>query len=256
MALETIKQKLRHLRDTVDFNKNLEVFNDANGNADLFDVVRHRYQPSPCLTEAETIAIEQRFDIHLPDDYRTFLMEVGDGGAGPYYGLYTLTQGIEIAARKARQETADAVLKRSFPLTSPLALRDRSDKAAVEAFLAEIMKTSYVHGTLPLADFGCGIDALLVVTGEVRGTMWLDDRGSDNGVWPICIVDGKADFTIGLQHVYDGGDPAELQYLDFARWYEYWLDERIDIHERYRRGEWHSPWGEARSTSGTSRDPF
>jgi hypothetical protein len=43
---------------------------------------------NPCLKEAEISAFEKRYHIELPQDYRLFLMEVGNGGKGPpYYGL-------------------------------------------------------------------------------------------------------------------------------------------------------------------------
>ncbi len=36
--------------------------------------------------------MEADFNIKLPDDYVYFLTEIGNGGAGPYYGLYSLDE--------------------------------------------------------------------------------------------------------------------------------------------------------------------
>src|SRR5260221_586174 len=38
---------------------------------------------NPALTEAEIQSYEQRHHIQLPEDYRLFLRDAGNGGAGP-----------------------------------------------------------------------------------------------------------------------------------------------------------------------------
>jgi hypothetical protein len=39
---------------------------------------------------AENPVIEARYGLSLPGEYRSFLLEVGDGGAGPFYGIFRL----------------------------------------------------------------------------------------------------------------------------------------------------------------------
>ena len=55
-----------------------------------FGASRHRYRFNPPLAEREVTAFEQRHGIRLPQDYRGFLIEVGNGGAGPHYGVFRL----------------------------------------------------------------------------------------------------------------------------------------------------------------------
>jgi hypothetical protein len=241
-TLEILQHKLNYLRETVDFNKNMEVFNDKNGNADLLAVRHHRYQLGPCLTEAEVIAVEQQYRIRLPEDYREFLLNIGNGGAGPDSGMGSLSGSIETAKLKC-PDLADDVLAKPFPLVKPYVFPLDGTSDEVEAFLKDLWRPEYMQGTLPLADCGCGVDVLLIITGEARGTLWLDDRCNDSGIWPLYVVDGKIDHTIGCAAGHHRADTSALQPCDFNVWYDVWLDERIDIHARYKRGEWKSPWG-------------
>ncbi|MDW6058250.1 SMI1/KNR4 family protein [Streptomyces sp. FXJ1.4098] len=50
----------------------------------------HNFELLPVLTEEQLGAVERRLGTELPEEYRTFLLEVGAGGAGPYYGLFPM----------------------------------------------------------------------------------------------------------------------------------------------------------------------
>lgn len=55
-----------------------------------FGAGSHKYQLNPPVSEETIAAFEERFGISLPDGYRNFLLWIGGGGAGPFYGLYSL----------------------------------------------------------------------------------------------------------------------------------------------------------------------
>lgn len=55
-----------------------------------FGARSHKYQLKPPVSEETITAFEERFGISLLEGYRNFLLWIGDGGAGPFYGLYPL----------------------------------------------------------------------------------------------------------------------------------------------------------------------
>ena len=75
--LDRIAEKLNHLRE-------------ADRAFSVFGSNSHGYLLGPKLTERDLLAVEQRLGIRLPKEYRLFLAHLGEGGAGPYYGLFTL----------------------------------------------------------------------------------------------------------------------------------------------------------------------
>ena len=54
----------------------------------LFGSGVHQYPPdAPPLAPSVVEAFEERHRASLPQDYRCFITEIGDGGAGPYDGV-------------------------------------------------------------------------------------------------------------------------------------------------------------------------
>lgn len=122
-----------------------------------FGAAAHRYQLRAPIAEARLVEIEAAAGVQLPPDYRDFLLELGDGGAGPYYGLCPLDQPAQLAQ-----------LGGGFhPPAAP------GEQAPW-------------RGVALLAHLGCGYLAHLVVdAGPHRGEVWLD-LGSVAA--PACIA--------------------------------------------------------------------
>ena len=53
----------------------------------LFGSELHRFQISPCLTGSELGELESAYGISVPTEYRNYLLNFGNGGAGPGYGV-------------------------------------------------------------------------------------------------------------------------------------------------------------------------
>ncbi len=183
----------------------------------LFGAQYHGFRMNPPLKENEVSDFETRWSISLPDEFRSFLLLVGNGGAGPGYGLYPLGQSMHL------RELIDCdsnTLKPEdpFPHTQPwndltgkpypnnvsdLGLYD--EQAA--AFLPRYFDPKWSYGAIPLSTRGCGLEVILVVTGVERGTVWHDDRAAYDGIYPVT--------------------QAGRERIGFLDWYRAWLDEAL-----------------------------
>ncbi|MET8280582.1 SMI1/KNR4 family protein [Micromonospora sp. NPDC005174] len=164
---------------------------------------RHRYQLGATLSEADLAAFECHHHITLPDAYRSFLREVGNGGAGPHYGLFTLDgDGLRDHEREARHRPG--YLATPFPHTQAWNPAYHVPDPCVPGPVDLMTEDEYfdereIAGSLIIAEFGCGAFHRLIITGPARGQVWFDDRAAD------------------------GGLSSEA---DFADWYQDWLHDR------------------------------
>lgn len=59
---------------------------------EFVEAEKHRYEFNPVAAASEVRAFESRHNIRLPKAYTEFLTQVGNGGAGPGNGLYSLEE--------------------------------------------------------------------------------------------------------------------------------------------------------------------
>ena len=183
----------------------------------------HGFALESPLTEDVIADVERAFRIQLPEEYRGFLLQVGAGGAGPAYGVFSLRQ-VGGSWGWAAEETHR---------TDPARLRDPFTPQHINGVLVDALDLRMPHqydfeyfddyetqhrrweetfwhadrtaGSICLCDVGCLRSYWLVVTGEERGMIWRDYR--------IDCVD--------LAPLFD----AHGNRLTFARWYLDWLSE-------------------------------
>jgi len=104
----------------------MEFLFDENGRVD--------YWLRPPLDESEIAAFERKFGVRLPEHYRRFLHDVGDGGVGPgLYGLPSLREPVRADYSR---------LSRPFPLTRTVTLERFQAQLADSAVMAFIRKCS------------------------------------------------------------------------------------------------------------------
>jgi hypothetical protein len=188
----------------------------SSKNAKVFGANGHSFRLAPALPEASVNEFERVHGVSLPSDFRQFLIHVGNGGAGPFYGLFPLDKIDGPFGFEAWPDGLIGILSEPFPIvddwndlsgmpTRELADRDKSEYyRQYEVFDTNYWRASLVNGAIPICDEGCALRVLLVVTGREAGFLWEDRRSEYGGLKRLRLADGS---------------PAT-----FARCYEEWLN--------------------------------
>jgi hypothetical protein len=176
----------------------------------------HRYQLHPRVTEARLAAFEKKHDVGLPADYRAFLKEAGNGGAGPFYGVFKLGQmDRNFGFQSWENGRAVAALARPFPHRErwnlPPEEIERIQKPEDDA---EILRVYWIamDGAFPICHEGCALRDWLVVTGPEAGHVWHD---------------ATADFSGWSPFSFDGRSSADGRRITFADWYLTWMERAL-----------------------------
>jgi hypothetical protein len=170
---------------------------------------------NPPLTEADIARFEAQHRLELPEAYRAFLLQIGNGGDGPpEYGIPKLGK---IVTHKTRQTDAHLracyqelrFVREPFPLVQAWVWEDEIDTDET------VIHAARCHGHLYLGTEGCGLNWVLIVTGPERGLIW---------------------------QIADEGAQPTIPRRDFLTWYEDWLDGIAPD------GWWDSDDGESENT--------
>ena len=201
--LDRIKEKLKLLKKT-------------DSSFSQFGAARHKYLFNPPLSFDRIQEFEKDNGIKLPTEYVRFMTEIGNGGAGPFYGLEPLENSLYDDLDKKKE---DSLLNPSKPFghTSTWNLKfeptvdaDKEDLYAnqLKNFEKEYFDNKHMNGVIAICNYGCAVSINLVVNGDEYGNIWTDDRASDYGIHPSQEL----------------GNTGRITFLD---WYERWLDDSL-----------------------------
>jgi hypothetical protein len=188
----------------------------------VFGAVGHSFVLNPPAPIPDVVDFERRHGIELPGAYREFLTAVGNGGAGPYYGIFPLGQMDGTSAQLQTWRSGDGVV--GMP-SEPFLLRESWNDLAgmpdetlanvdknehqrlVDAFDAEYWNPFRMNGCIPICHMGCALRIWLVVVDEDAGHLWYDGRADYTGLKPVQLKNGS---------------PAT-----FGAWYMEWLEDAV-----------------------------
>jgi hypothetical protein len=193
----------------------------------VFGSGSHDYKLNPPLPVSVVEAFEARHGVSLPEDYRHFITEIGDGGAGPYYGLFPFGKhddGFGLCAWEAGGLLGDPSkpfphraawnLPESFwegepdpPPGTPPDEEDRLWEAWDERLEEQYWNPALMDGAIPICHLGCAYRQWLVIDGPQRGFVWNDDRANNGGVSPLKSESGES--------------------VTFAGWYTTWMEDSL-----------------------------
>ena len=147
----------------------------------------HKYQVCRLLDQDEINRFEHVYQVSLPEDYKNYLMTIGNGGYGfNSFGIY----GLSLLKYNPEYE----LLKNEFTFMKDFDL-DKIDvecewddcyncpknniclsSSFIDGIEYETMR--YQQGTLEIAYEGCDYHHRLIVSGPKKGSVWLDYGGA------------------------------------------------------------------------------
>jgi hypothetical protein len=194
----------------------------ATAKTDIFGANGHHFLLNSPLAESDVLAFEQRHNIRLPAGYRHFLIAIGNGGAGPYHGLFPLGM-MDDMGNKLKQWREDdgfvGLLSEPFSLTDEwndvqgmpsdelFETDERTYEKQLDQFDKRYFDSALVNGAIPICHEGCALRIWLVLTGEQAGRIWRDGRADHAGLKPVQLADGSA--------------------ATFSLWYGEWLEDAL-----------------------------
>jgi len=193
----------------------------------VFGASSHEYKLNVPLTEMEVQSVEVKYRFSLPKDYRWFVTTIGNGGAGPFYGLFPLgmnddgfdlasweTVGLVGALDQPFKHAKAWNLPTSFWEGEPDPGEDITEKEEAKLWEAwdeklesEYWDLSVMQGAIPICHEGCALRDWLVVTGPLAGNIWREMRVDNGGIAPLTNPDGTP--------------------MTFSAWYVDWLDSNL-----------------------------
>ena len=189
----------------------------------VFGARSHKYQMNERLTAEELAKWELKTGVRLPEHFALFLTELGNGGAGPYYGVYDIDKAFLNTIDNQGETEGNHLLEKCSlhpkmtddewkSLAAPL-IEDEDQDIANDEYDEALRKV--FGGMLKFGTQGCTYDMYIVIEGEHRGRI----------VYTHDHYEHQFFFV------------RENNFLD---WYERWLDDIIADYEMdqfgYRMG--------------------
>ena len=128
----------------------------------IFGANKHRYRFQPVATAQEVAQVQATLGVSFPDSYLQYLTKLGNGGAGPDYGIYSLDEMQRHSQHLLHQPLLgqpvlhpDMTLEEWREITS--GFEDAAESDEYDAFFGWLLQGALVLGTQ-----GCAEDTLLM----------------------------------------------------------------------------------------------
>ncbi len=180
---------------------------------EMFGASTHQYRLNPPVDWTFLCGVEKKYHFTLPKDYVQFITEIGDGGAGPGYGIYPFGNFMREGKTPRIEKSQEAYRNRLARPFTPQPMQSEEAKLLAEEFGFD--KESYEKnpgeyfmdenndGFLDLGTRGCEWNFGLIISGERYGQVFDTDR------------EGIYRFTA----------------YSFREFYQKWLDSLSDVEQ-------------------------
>lgn len=181
----------------------------------VFGAEKHKYKLNQCLSPEKVALFESENKCTLPEPYKLFLIHIGNGGAGPNYGLESLKDCLfndlhyktEKLLNPGKPFPHENNWNLSFTPKHSMEENEALYYEELDEFENLYFSHEHIYGSIRISNLGCGIYENLVVSGSEKGNIWLDCRVNDGGICPN----------------HENGER-----INFLDWYELWLDKSLE----------------------------
>jgi len=192
-----------------------------------YGVLHHKYKLLPPIKQKNLEKLEQKFKVELPADYREFLLNIANGGAGPGHGLLPL----KIALTYDDPVPITGSINDEF-----IPPKELFDENSIESGLLKISELAF-----PNAKY-------IVVNGRARGQIW--EYFEHCGFVPAAENQVPIDFSkchtthdrITKREKHDQAlfKLKEHEIHTFNSWYDEWLNQPVQV--RAKEKKWFMFW--------------
>ncbi|MBS5166073.1 MAG: SMI1/KNR4 family protein [Butyricicoccus sp.] len=141
----------------------------------VFGADTHQYELNPVLSLEEVQAYQEKYHVVLPSEYVFLITQVGNGGAGPYYGIYPLdlkrsrheNMGVPFITSHLTQQQWTGKL---MPIS-----RENEDLDDCPDDLYEQIESEVLQGVYPVSTQGCSYETMVAAQGDEENRVFYVD---------------------------------------------------------------------------------
>lgn len=137
----------------------------------VFGSDKHSFKINPPVTPDQIIEHERKYQFNFPEGYRRFILEVGDGGAGPFHGIKRQFTAAGLLHEEAKHFHRESIYQ------TPCPADEGWQNIVIGPDIGEGDDAIYRHGNMVIFEVGCGIDGVLVLNGLMTGAVCITDHG-------------------------------------------------------------------------------
>ncbi len=166
----------------------MEKAREADPKFQVFGSETHKYRFEKPVSLEKVRAFEEKHRMKLPENYVRVLTELGNGGAGPYYGLHSLEKLYGVGyTDEFWGDAEETFIDASLTLEAWKAWNEMMRKLDLEADDAvyENMVEKVAANALVIGTQGCTYDCLLMCGGSEQGKIVYFDENLEEDAKPI-----------------------------------------------------------------------
>lgn len=137
----------------------------------VFGAGKHQYRLGPVLALEEIRRVETQRQMKFPEEYVFYLTQVGDGGAGPYYGLYPFEKVLAQVQNPYLGQIFEHTVTTGTTGEQWREYMRRCDELteSAEKDIQHEYDCKLYSNMIPIGTQGCTYDNMLMLSGEDAG---------------------------------------------------------------------------------------